>query len=64
MIQFEDLDLIAVIKGKQYRIVFDKDLYAYKYCSLCALKAKLECGLYACYTDKLDKHFHYEEIPI
>ena len=63
MIQFEDLDLIAVIGNKLYIIVFDNQGFASKNCLRCDLSGKPECQLYACYSRKLDKHFYYEEIP-
>lgn len=63
MIQFDELDLIAVIEGKQYRIVFDKLGFASRNCLRCALSGKPECRYYPCYFPKIKSHFYYEEIP-
>lgn len=62
MIQFENLDLIAVIKGEQYRIVSQKGSFGPTFCAKCDLYEKPECKEYACYSPKLDMHFHYEKI--
>lgn len=63
MIQFDELYLIAVIEGKQYRIVFDKLGFDGRNCLRCALSGKPECRYYPCYFSELDSHFYYEEIP-
>ena len=63
MIQFEDLDLIAVIEGKQYNIVIDGPFESPAYCEKCALSALMICSDYACSSAKHDLDYHYEEIP-
>lgn len=62
MIQFEDLDLIAVIKGRLYRIVSQKGSFGPDFCANCDLYETKECKEYTCYSPKLDMHFHYEKI--
>lgn len=63
MIQFEDLDLITVIKGKHYKIVFD-DPFSFQYnCGKCALVGLPICRQYACSSGQHVLQYHYEEIP-
>lgn len=63
MIQFEDLDLITVIKGKHYKIVFD-DPFSFIYnCSKCAFIGLSICREYACSSGQHQLQYHYEEIP-
>ena len=62
MIKLEDLDLIAVIKGEQYRIVSQKGPFGPTFCSKCDLYEKPECEEYACISPELDMHFRYEKI--
>lgn len=62
MIQFENLDLIAVIKGEQYKIVSQKGSFGPTFCAKCDLYKKPECKEYTCYSPKLDMHFRYEKI--
>ena len=63
MIQFEDLDLIAVVEGKPYKIVIDGDFYNFGDCPKCALNELPACDKYACLSSQHDLSFHYEEIP-
>lgn len=64
MIQFKDLDMIAFIKGKYYKIVFD-DPFSFQYnCVKCALKGLPICREYACSSEQHELQYHYEEIPI
>lgn len=63
MIQFEDLDLITVIEGKQYRVVIDGSFDTNLSCENCAFKGLPLCDKYECAILKHYLPFHYEEIP-
>lgn len=64
MIQFKDLDLITLIKGKYYKVVFD-DPSSFQYnCGKCALIGLPICREYACSSAQHELQYHYEEMPI
>lgn len=63
MIQFEDLDLIAVIKGKHYKIVMEEHFSGVFSCEDCAFYKLPLCIEYACTNSLHDFQYHYEEIP-
>mgnify|MGYP006896615083 CR=1 FL=1 len=63
MISFEYLELITIIKGKQYRVVIDGTFDTVLSCEDCALKGLKECDKNQCSSVKHDLQYHYEEIP-
>lgn len=63
MILFDKLELIAIIEGKQYKIVIDGLYNNSASCEKCALYKLPVCEKYACSSSQHDLNFHYEEIP-
>lgn len=63
MITFKELEIIAVIERKPYKIVIDENFFYDERCAKCALRNLPECKKYTCSSSQHSLIFHYEEIP-
>lgn len=63
MIKFNELEIIAVIEGKPYKIIIDGNFSYDAGCYKCALHNLPVCKKYACSSSQHDLSYHYEEIP-